>query len=152
MAELPHPWRLYAQLQSQLSRNFCVDDQVWGIEAGLDLILATPPDIPPPANDNILRVVNSTRRREQRRSRLRLLYLRPDEDRPDLEQALFARSELRRITSQLHGRDWYCCTLSPSGEDYAQVASKLKSKPGAVRVRVLRLRRQLAPKARTHPE
>jgi hypothetical protein len=147
MAELPHPWRIYAQLQSALSRSYCVNNDSWGIEAGLEIILTSPPDISPPTDQDILRAINSKRRREYRRSKLRLRHLRPDEDKPDPEQALVARSELRRVSSQVRYSDWVLLRALALGDDYAAIAEKTGSRPGTARVRVLRLRKQLALKA-----
>jgi len=146
MADFPHPWRIYLQLQSALSRSRCVNNDTWGIEGGLDIILASPPDMSP-SDEDIARTISSKRRREQRRSRLRILHIRPDEDRTDPEQELLARSELRRISSQVRASDWVLLRSIGLGDDCADIAKKLGASIGAVRVRVLRLRRQLTLKA-----
>jgi hypothetical protein len=147
MAELSHPWRIYAHLQSALSRSCRVNNDSWGIEAGLDIILASSPDISPPTDEDIVRTINSKRIREHRRSKLRLRHLRPDEDRIDPEQALLARNELRRIRSQVRPSDWALLGSVGLGDKYAEIAKKTGSSAGAVRVSVLRLRRHLTLKA-----
>jgi hypothetical protein len=147
MTELPHPWNLYAQLQSALSHSYCINNDNWGIEGGLDIILASPPGIPPPNDEDVARAISSKRKREYRRSKLRRLHIRPDEDRPDPEQALLARSELRRVKSQVRASDWLLLRSVGLGHEYAEIARKIGSSAGAVRVRVLRLRKQLVVQA-----
>jgi hypothetical protein len=143
MAELPRVWRSYAQLQTTLSRCTSVNNESWGMEAGLDALLAA---TSPSTDDDIVRVVNSTRKREYSRSRIRRLYLRPDDERPDPEGALLARSQLRRIRSQVPAKDWLLLQSLGLGYEYAELAKVAGSSAGAARIRVLRLRQQLIPK------
>ena len=38
MADLPHPWGIYARLQHNLRREHRIGDRSWGTEAGMDYI------------------------------------------------------------------------------------------------------------------
>ncbi len=66
MADLPHPWDLYARLQSSLRHECRMDDRSWGNEAGMTYILNSAAGCPPTQHE-VKRVVAATRRRERYR-------------------------------------------------------------------------------------
>jgi hypothetical protein len=97
--------------------------------------------------DDIVRVAASERRRERHRATLRLVYLAGHDVSAHPENALAARHELRVARSKVSERDWSVLCQVAAGYDYADVASNNGGTPGSLRVRVLRLRRELAVKA-----
>ena len=46
MADLPHPWDVYASVQAQLSDRARVSDRAWGLETALNRLLAHEPADP----------------------------------------------------------------------------------------------------------
>jgi hypothetical protein len=135
-------WSKYAQLQAELRDNHSVGDRSWGIEAGLNRILAAPIG-ESPANDNdIQRAVSSRQRRERHRAALRRLYLVNNEAGPHPEAFLQARAELRSIRAKVISSDWHLLCAVGVGLEYAEIATVKGASTGALRVRVSRLRRK----------
>ncbi|MEA2755607.1 MAG: hypothetical protein QOJ54_1896 [Aliidongia sp.] len=142
MADLPHPWDLYARLQSSLWHERRVDDRSWGNEAGMTHILNSPAGCPPTQHE-VKRVVATTRRRERYRDSRRT-PMPEDVATPHPECGLHARHELATIQSNLDDRDWKLLTAAAIGFDYKEISRTRSTPQGALRVRVSRLRRELA--------
>jgi hypothetical protein len=147
MTDLPYPWGVYARLQTEMLRGSRITDQSWGTEAAMNGVLASLQDNKPPTPDEIERTAASERRRERRRAYLRLVYLAGSDTSPHPEAALIARHELDIARSRVSERDWSVLCQVGSGCGYAELASVNGGTSGGWRVRVLRLRRQLAAKA-----
>lgn len=142
MADLPHPWGMYAHLQNTLRREHRVGDRSWGTEAGMDHILDSAFGLPP-AEDEVNQVIATSRRRERHRGSRREPLLE-DIATAHPEGALIARSELAEIRRKVGDRNWGLLTAVATGYDYKEISVALSMQPGAVRVKVLRLRAGLA--------
>ncbi len=144
MAELPHPWSAYARLSRGLSSRCCIDDQSWGAEAALNQILTSLQQGQSPSLGDIGRMGATARRGERHRTRLRLVYLPASDDvAASPEEEFVAWDALDAISSQLSKRDWTILSAVSAGRDYGEVASLVGSTVGALRVKVLRMRKGL---------
>lgn len=142
MADLPHPWGMYARLQTNLRRDYRVGDRSWGTEAGMDHILELASGAPPTEGE-VNQVIATSRRRERHRGcRREPLFENIATAHP--EGALTARSELAAIRRKVGDRNWELLTAVGAGSDYEEISTALSVSPGAVRVKVLRLRASLA--------
>jgi len=142
MADLPHPWGMYARLQTNLRRDHQVGDRSWGTEAGMDHILESD-SCALPTEDEVNQVIASSRRRERHRGSRREPLLE-DTAIAHPEGALIARSELAAIRRKVGDRNWELLKAVGIGSDYKEISIAVSLPPGAVRVRVLRLRASLA--------
>jgi hypothetical protein len=111
MADLPHPWGMYARLQNNLQREYRVGDRSWGTEAGMDHILASGV---PPTEDEVNQVIATGRRRERHRGSRRE-SLPEDIATAHPEHALSARSELAAIRRKVGDRNWDLLTALAVG-------------------------------------
>jgi hypothetical protein len=137
MAELPHPWGAYRRLQSQLDASTQIDDRNWGLESGLNEVLegARTATFAP---DDIVRAISSEARRERHRAHLRHRHLAQSDEQPDPRSLIEARSDLSVIRSLVSAADWDLLVALGKGREYQELGV-----PGRLRVRVLRLRRDL---------
>ena len=142
MADLPHPWGIYARLQNNLSRNHQVGDRSWGTEAGMDYVLESASGAPP-TEVEINQIIATSRRRERHRGSRREPLLE-DIASVNPDSALTARSELAAIRRQVGDRNWELLTAVGIGSGYKEISIAVSVPPGAVRVKVLRLRASLA--------
>jgi len=142
MADLPHPWGIYARLQNDLRREHRVGDRSWGTEAGMDYILASASGVPP-TEDEVNQVIAAGRRRERHRAGRREPLLE-DIATAHPESALIARSELAAIRRKVGDRNWELLTSLAMGSGYKEASKATFMSPGAIRVKVLRLRAALA--------
>jgi hypothetical protein len=142
MADLPHPWGMYARLQTNLRRDYRVGDRSWGTEAGMALILESASGAPP-TEDEINQVIATSRRRERHRGSRRDPLLQ-DIPTAHPEGALTARIELAAIRRKVGHRNWELLTAVGIGSDYKDISIAVSAPPGAVRVKVSRLRASLA--------
>jgi hypothetical protein len=142
MADLPHPWGMYARLQTNLRRDCQVGDRSWGTEAGMDHILQSASSAPA-TEDEVNQVVATSRRRERHRGRRREPLL-GDIATAHPEGVLTARRELAAIRRKVGDRNWELLSAVGIGSDYNEISIALSVPPGAVRVKVLRLRASLA--------
>jgi hypothetical protein len=134
MAVLPHPWNNYARLQTELRRNNRID-RAWGAEAALTFICS----IGSPASDDADRAARSEARRERHRAVLRRWYLSEDNLRIDPR----CGADLALIKAWVTPADWDLLSAIGEGCSYQEVAAKTGQTPGALRVRVTRLRKRL---------
>ena len=142
MADFPHPWGMYARLQTNLRRDYRVGDRSWGTEAGMDHFLESASGAPPTEGE-VNQVIATSRRRERHRG-CRREPLLDNIATAHPEAALTARSELAAIRGKVGDRNWELLTAVGTGSDYKEISTVLSVSPGAVRVKVLRLRASLA--------
>src|SRR5262245_53181460 len=98
---LPPPWDAYLRLQTSLDDITAVNNHSWGIESGLDAILAGAA-----APANLPTIVASAGRRERHRARLRRTFskaLHPVVDQPAAIEARIALGQIQRL---LPSADW----------------------------------------------
>ena len=138
------PWEKYACLQAQLQDNRNTSNRTWGIEAGLDRILTGAPADQSPANDDdVERAVCTAERRERHRAALRRVYIRNEDATPHPDPFFEARSGLRFAKAHVTKSDWALLSAIAAGFSYTEISAANGKKPVALRVSVLRLRRQL---------
>jgi hypothetical protein len=142
MADLPHPWGMYARLQTNLRRDYRIGDRSWGTEAGMDHILISAFGAQP-TEDEVNQVIATSRRRERHRGS-RCEPLLEDIATAHPEGALTARRELAAIRCKVGDRNWELLTAVGIGSDYKEISIAVSAPVGAVRVKVLRLRASLA--------
>lgn len=140
MPELRDRWGAYARLQQTLERRRRVDDRTWGLEAGLNRLLSAEP----PAEEDVDRAILSESRKERYRTELRRTYPSDDPSKGTLQHTLDTRQRFRRIQARVTAMEWAILRAVAEGYTYKEIASFAKVSPGALRVRVLRLRRTLA--------
>ncbi|MGC2830049.1 MAG: hypothetical protein WB994_10450 [Candidatus Acidiferrum sp.] len=142
MSDLPHPWSAYLRLQNKLARRRRIDDHTWGLEAGLSRILTGTI----PCAEDVDRAVRSESRKERYRVQLRHAYLKTDDltVKPIPENAFDARRHLRRIRARVSAEEWALLRAVGDGFEYKELAVASNAATGALRIRVLRLRRRLA--------
>jgi hypothetical protein len=121
MAELPHPWDIYARLQAALLSGGQISNQSWGTEAAMNRLLDSVQDSKPLTCDDIARVAASERRRERHRTTLRLVHLAGHDVSAHPEDALAARHELHVARSKVSERDWSVLCQVAAGYDYAEL-------------------------------
>jgi hypothetical protein len=134
---LPPPWDAYLRLQTSLDDITKVNNRSWGIEAGLDAILAGA-GVP----GSLLTTMATAERRERHRARLRRTFstaLRPVVDQPARIEARIALGQIQRLLSL---SDWQLISSVAAGLDYASLAIS-GARTGGLRVRVMRLRESL---------
>lgn len=152
MAELPHPWGVYAQQQRRLARRPTVDDLAWGFESSLNVLCAGMPTFS--HSDDLRRATATGARRERHRASLcrrRALEAAGSADwiaqaGPDGRHLAEARSELRHLARTIPAAELNLLVSIGCGMDRGEVASALSIKPEALRTRLSRARR-LAAKA-----
>lgn len=142
MADLPHPWGVYARLQAMLARRYQADDQSWGLDAGLDRLLTA--QNKPPGEEEADRAVRSENRRERYRAQLRRVHLVLEDRMADPEEVVAARRALRAAQMMVSHEDWALLCAVGEGHEYAEIAAAQGVSVGQLRIRVLRLRRRLA--------
>lgn len=125
-------WGAYAHLQTQLRRRARVNDQTWGLEAGLDDLLLNPQADPSAA-------VERGRARERHRRLLRTRYLHPDEAH-DTKQDLEDRETLRLILTIPDPVDRVIALATACGHTSPEIGAVLGLSPAATRKRLDRLR------------
>jgi hypothetical protein len=138
---LPHPWGAYMRLQSELDSTTQVNGRAWGLESGLDAMLAsiTKGTVGAQAEEP-LTTISTVQRRERHRARLLRTYqseLRPSVDQPENVEA---RVELAQLRRRLATSDWQLVTSLAMGMDYQSIAENIGATPGSLRIRVLRIR------------
>ena len=138
------PWEKYACLQAQLRDNRNITNRTWGIEAGLDRILTgVPADRSPANDDDVQRAVSTAERRERHRAGLRRVYIRNEDATPHPNPFFEARAALRFAKAHVTRSDWALLSAVAAGFSYTEISAANGNKPGALRVGVLRLRRQI---------
>lgn len=142
MPDLPLHWGAYLRLQTKLARKRQVDDHTWGLEAGLNRIVTATIA----SDEDADRTVRSEGRKERYRTHLRHAYLNSDDFvvKPIPENAVHARRQLLRVRARVTAEEWALLRAVGEGFQYKELAVANKAAPGALRIRVLRLRQKLA--------
>jgi hypothetical protein len=96
----------------------------------------------PPAQHEVDQVVANDRRRERYLDRRRA-PMPEDMTTPHPEGALHARHALAAIQRNVSDHNWQLLTATAIGTDYEEIARTTPARPGALRIKVLRLRREL---------
>ena len=142
MSELPHLWSAYEALQEQLARKCQIDHHAWGLEAGLNRLLMQPDGCP--TQEDAARAVRSATRKERHRRKARGMYLVAAEFAGSPENVVAARERLRIAKARVTTEEWAFLCAVAEGQGYKEIAPDSPGAAGRLRVRVLRLRRQLA--------
>jgi hypothetical protein len=140
------PWDKYASLQAELRDTYTVGNRTWAVEDAMNHIAAAEPTAPTPANDDdyIDRTIRTAQRRERYRAALRRVYLVQEPVGPRPDQHLDARADLRSARAKIAKADWDLLCAVAVGRSYTEIAAQRGSTAGALRVRVSRLRRDIA--------
>ena len=131
--ELPDPWGAYMRLQSDLDATTQVNSRSWGLEAGLDAILAAPArDGATLAADLSTAIATASRRERDRARRRRTFQL--DLERPvDQPAVIEARVELAQLRRHLPAVDWQIVRSRAEGMDYQAIARHVGGTPGGLK-------------------
>ena len=134
MTELDPPWTDYLHLQVRSRRRSRLDAKGWGLEAGLDHLLAGQAT---GADAAVAAELGAAR--ELHRARLRSRYIDAHQV-DDPTSRLDDRDRLRRLLASVRGDDRTMLLATGLGHDSANVARLVARKATAVRQRVTRLR------------
>jgi DNA-binding NarL/FixJ family response regulator len=144
-----YPWRYYADLQGLSSKLFRVSGYTWGIDRALSFLLeAITTNSVPRDPDELVAVLNRVIASEARLSRSHaaaLIKFAPVAEPASVDDAATeARIELMRIVKLVGAND--SSLMMDVGLGYAdrEIAGRRNSTPGAVRIRLSRLRLKLA--------
>ena len=145
MPDLPHPWSIYANLQTSLNDSR-VRSRTWGLESALNEILGAELRSIPTTPEEIVTACSTGARRERARSLIRRRH--PREFSPqqiDTVRMLEALNFLTKIKASIQPSDWrLLSTISD------EVGTRGKGRTsGAVRVKVCRLRKRIRKLLRT---
>ncbi len=141
MVDLPHPWDMYASLQNSLRHQHQVGNRSWGVEAGMAHVLNATEDFSP-TQQQVDQVVANNRRRE-RYLESRRAPMPEDTATLHPEGALDARHALVAIQRNVGSNSWQLLADVAIGTDYREIGRTTLVRPGALRIKVLRLRREL---------
>lgn len=141
MAELPHPWDAYASYQNKLSKRSLVDDFAWGLESGLDKILAYPSPADAPLDGTLVRTIASGARRHRYRKALIAKFVEAVEETPTpYEGGIEARSDIQHLQRVMCISDFRALVAVGLGENQALVAEGEGITASALRARLRRAR------------
>jgi hypothetical protein len=145
MKKLQRHWAVYAHIQSLLRNRSADDDRARGYEAALDLIVSTVgAGSEGPSEDEIRRAIAAASRRARYQRALLLEYTLEEPANDAVFDQVHARQVLRELRQQVSSSDWALLSAVANGKPYEVLARRFESTAGALRVRVLRLRKQLA--------
>jgi hypothetical protein len=142
MSDVPDLWGQYYCLQSKLLRKTKIDDHGWGLEAGLDRLLTA---VETPTIDVVVERAVASRARRERNQRY-LLCIHSEREaahREVSETALDAKRALHRIRARVGVEHWRLLCAVADGYEYSELTVLFGAAPGALRARVLRLRRRV---------
>lgn len=148
MSTADHAWLRYAELQ-QRSRNVeRLSDYSWGLESGLNSLLKSVetgaiPSEPADLDAALTRAIASGARLCRSHSLALRTWLPPPES-SSINTAAEARIELTEIENSLSSADRDLLIDAALGYSDREIAALCESTPGAVRVRLSRLRAKLA--------
>jgi hypothetical protein len=142
MAEVPHVWAAYARCQQQLSTRASLDDASWGLEAGLNAILAGKSESGGLADDEVVRTVANASRRNRHCAMLVKKYSTDLAGRENVTVIgeYEARSDLARLALKLSSQNYRLLLLIGYGEDRADIAMQFGMSPEGLRARISRAR------------
>ena len=142
-------WAYYADLQARSCKFARLTPFWWGMEAGMDYLLDTIATGTVPANPSDLmatltRTIASAARLHRSHAAA-LSYNRPIDEPPAADDtAAEARIEIARIVRLVSSNDENMLVDAGLGYTDREIADRRGSTPGAVRVRVSRLRVKIA--------
>lgn len=146
MADLPHPWGVYARLQQQSSHKSKVDHQYWGMDAALAAVLESVSAMEAMTQTEVERAIATSARRDRHRAQIRAVHLHK-EDEIDYGaglRAIEASQLLKRVAESVPDEDWTLLRDVAVGHEYADIAAERNVSAGSLRVRVKRLRGSLS--------
>ena len=145
-----YAWLRYASLQQRSSKAYNFNDYAWGIECALNYLLnaiesGTVPSNPLDLDVTLSRAIASGARLYRSRSLTLKKWVLPAES-MSTSAVAEARIEIARIGNTV--KEYEKQILLDAGFGYTdrEIADRHASTPGAVRVRLSRLRLKLAPK------
>lgn len=142
MCELDPPWADYLQIQGRICQRGRMDAIGWGLEAGLDHILAQQQDQGQQSFGTANAAIERGKSRERYRAHLRDWYFdsrKVNEPTAQLHDRIYLADLLTKITA----KDRAILLATGFGYDSAAVASIFSTTPSAVRQRIVRLRSRL---------
>jgi hypothetical protein len=145
MSNIDEAWLRYAELQQRSSNTPYLNDFTWGIECALDYLLhAIQTDtVPLDLDEAIKRTIASGSRRQRSRSLTLKTWMAPPESNSTSALAE-ARLGLERIRTTVKDADRRVLFDAGFGYTDREIADRHGSTPGAIRVRLSRLRLKLA--------
>jgi DNA-binding NarL/FixJ family response regulator len=144
-----YPWAYYARLQNHSSKLTRLTPFWWGMEAGMAYLLdaltaGTVPADPAELMATLNRTIASAVRLHRSRSAALASNVLPDEPFIAGDTAAEARLEIRRILRVVSSKDEGILIDAGLGLTDREIADRYSSTPGAVRVRISRLRLKIA--------
>lgn len=141
MAELPHPWDVYAFHQKALSNCRIADDTAWGLETCLNRLLDHDDTSMAPSGDDLDRIITSAARRSRYGRALVAKYVTNETvGTIDVVAHVEAVSDLRAIAKQLPAPSFQLLAALARGDGQAEIAIDLRIAPDALRARIARAR------------
>jgi hypothetical protein len=136
MDDLPELWSDYLRLQIALECSARVEASSWGLEAGLNRLLADQ------AVENVDRTVQSASRKERNRATLLTTYVRASDLLVDPigEAALDARRALRLVHQAVSSDLWELLRAVGEGHEFEELAVTFGARSGTLRTRLCRFR------------
>lgn len=157
MPDNDYAWLRYTDLQERSEKAHYLNDYAWGIESALNYLLnaietGTVPSNPAVIDAALNRAIASGARLRRSRSLALKKWVLPAES-MSTNGAAEARIELARIGSAVSEADEKILLDTGLGYTDREIANRQASTPGAIRVRLSRLRHKLAAKRHsvTHP-
>jgi DNA-directed RNA polymerase specialized sigma24 family protein len=150
MADNDYAWLRYADLQQRSRKAQDYNDYAWGIESALNYLLNviendTTPSNPADLDAAVNRAIASGARRERSRALALKKWVLPSEPMPT-NTAAEAKIELEKISCTVKEADEQILFDAGLGYTDREIASRHASTPGAIRVRLSRLRLKLGAK------
>jgi hypothetical protein len=137
MADLPHPWDMYAQIQSKLSSLDTVNSSSWGLEAGLNHLCGLSGDSDANVSSTRKKMASASRRERHRRN---LIAKNAEPDSVRIVATIEAANELDLIAKKMKPADFELLIGIANGDSYSVLSLRLGVRPDALRTRVSRLR------------
>jgi hypothetical protein len=150
MSKFAFAWRCYADLQQHALQSHRIGDCSWGLEQGLDYLIAAISSDTVPVNPQILeanlkRAMASSSRLERAHSSARRTWLQPRSGTASIDNEVEASAALNKIAQVVTGSvEQQILFKTGLGYSDAEIAHEFASTPNAIRIRLLRLRRKLA--------
>jgi DNA-binding NarL/FixJ family response regulator len=148
MPNCDYAWRRYEELQRCAMHSLYVNNYSWGIESALGFLLkaietGTVESDPASLDEAIDRSISSGARLQRSRA-LTLKTFAPSPESVSTSGLAEANIELERIGRAVKGRDQEILMEAAYGYTDREIAGRHASTPGAIRVRLSRLRLKLA--------
>ena len=155
MSSLDPAWLRYADLQERSRKTPHLNDYTWGIEAALNYLLkaienGTVPSDPAVLDAALDRVIASRARLRRSHSLSCRKWMQPNES-ASIDASAEANVELARIERTVKPTDKEILFDAGAGYTDREIAGRNSSTPGAIRVRLSRLRLKLAKPSLSEP-